>query len=91
MIDKQKKLSSFTPTPENSKVKRGRYVHAEGLHSHAEGTASHAEGLLTHAKGSFSHAEGSKRKQLDIVPIVKEVKRQQVALILMRKVNIQSL
>lgn len=32
-----------------------------------------------------------KRKQLDIVPIVKEVKQQQVALILMRKVNIQSL
>ena len=51
----------------------------------------HMQKGFLHAKGSFSHAEGSKRKQLDIVPIVKEVKRQQVALILMRKVNIQSL
>ena len=66
-------------------------MHMQRVFTHAEGTASHAEGLLTHAKGSFSHAEGSKQKQLDIVPIVKEVKRQQVAPILMRKVNIQSL
>lgn len=63
--DKQteKTIIIQTPTPENTKVKKGgRYAHAEGLHSNAEGTASHAEGLLTHAKGSFSHAEGSKTK-----------------------------
>ncbi|KXN99440.1 MULTISPECIES: peptidase G2 autoproteolytic cleavage domain-containing protein [Bacillus cereus group] len=62
-IQTEKTIIIQTPTPENTKVKKGgRYAHAEGLHSNAEGTASHAEGLLTHAKGSFSHAEGSKTK-----------------------------
>ncbi|MGG3671852.1 peptidase G2 autoproteolytic cleavage domain-containing protein [Bacillus nitratireducens] len=62
-IQTEKAIIIQTPTPENTKVKKGnRYAHAEGLHSNAEGTASHAEGLLTHAKGSFSHAEGSKTK-----------------------------
>lgn len=52
-----------------------------------------------HMQKDFSHMQkvlslmqkDQKQKQLDIVPIVKEVKRQQVAPILMRKVNIQSL
>ncbi|MBD8073214.1 peptidase G2 [Bacillus cereus] len=62
-IQIEKPLIIETPTPENTKVKRGgRYAYAEGLHSHAEGMAAHAEGLLTHAKGSFSHAEGSNSK-----------------------------
>ena len=60
-VQTEKTIIIQTPTPENTKVKKGsRYAHAEGLHSHAEGAASHAEGLLTHAKGPFSHAEGSK-------------------------------
>ncbi|PEO38679.1 peptidase G2 autoproteolytic cleavage domain-containing protein [Bacillus wiedmannii] len=62
-IQTEKTIIIQTPTPENTKVKKGgRYAHAEGLHSNAEGTASHSEGLLTHAKASFSHAEGSKTK-----------------------------
>ena len=87
-IQTEKPLIIETPTPENTKVKRGgRYAYAEGLHSHAEGMAAHAEGLLTHAKGSFSHAEDQTQKQLDIVRIVREVKRQQAELILMQRVN----
>ena len=43
-IQTEKPLIIETPTPENTKVKRGgRYAYAEGLHSHAEGMAAHAE------------------------------------------------
>ncbi|MEC3078030.1 peptidase G2 autoproteolytic cleavage domain-containing protein, partial [Bacillus tropicus] len=59
-IQTEKPLIIETPTPENTKVKRGgRYAYAEGLHSHAEGMAAHAEGLLTHAEGNATIANGS--------------------------------
>ena len=87
-IQTEKPLIIETPTPENTKVKRGgRYAYAEGLHSHAEGMAAHAEGLLTHAKGSFSHAEGSNSKATGHSSHSEEVKRQQAELILMQRVN----
>lgn len=91
-IQPEKPLIIETPTSENTKVKRGgRYAYAEGLHSHAEGMAAHAEGLLTHAKVLSLMQKDQTQKQLDIVRIVREVKRQQAGLILMRRVNRQLL
>ena len=79
-IQPEKPLIIETPTSENTKVKRAADMHMQRASLMRRAWQRHAEGLLTHAKVLSLMQKDQTQKQLDIVRIVREVKRQQAGL-----------